>query len=180
MRSVANLSSASAISETHDAELGTVEEVDVDGGKTTSPLPPSGRLNRFDDDGTRRKEEDIRLASPDASEKLSVRTQSHAPAIEVSNGHGCRSGQSGHLEAGRVTPVNSNGVFAHRDSSVPVRVDKSGDQLVAANSKRSEPNSSSWLNHANPLVIDTKDKGHLIRIDYIQEAFRSIVMRMSW
>jgi hypothetical protein len=78
-----------------------------------------------------------------------------------------------------VTAVNSNGVFTHRDSSVPVGVDKSGDKLVAADSKRSEPNSSSWLNHANSLVIDTKDKGHLIRIDHIQEALRSIVMRMS-
>jgi len=180
MRTVANLLSSSAISEAHDAQLGTVEEVDVDGREAASSLASSPGLNRFDDDETRRQEEDIRLASRDASEELSVRTQSHAPAVEVSNSDGCRRGQIGHLEAGRVAPVNSNGVFTHRDSSVPVGVDKSGDKLVAADSKRSEPSSSSWLNHANPLVINAKDKGHLVRIHDIQEALASVVMCVSW
>ena len=177
---MAVLASTATVSATHNAELGTVEEVHVDGRELASSLAPSTALNRFDDDETRREEEDIGLASGDAPEKLSVRPQSHAPAVEVSDGHRCRRGQSGHLEAGRVTPVNSNGVFTHRDSSVRVGVDESGDKLVTAHRKWTEPSSSSWLNHANPLVIDAKDEGHLIRIHDIQEALPSVVMCMSW
>jgi hypothetical protein len=69
---MAVLASTATVSATHNAELGTVEEVHVDGRELASSLAPSTALNRFDDDRPRGEEEYIRLTSADSSNKLAV------------------------------------------------------------------------------------------------------------